>query len=468
MLRKGRILVGLLLAAGSGFAQSLSLTALGSLPAVLSESSGLETSVGGGFWLHNDSGNEPELYRIGPDGNLTRTLRIAGAGNVDWEDLARSNNGYLYIGDFGNNANNRSNLVIYRIPDPDGWPSDTIPAEAIHFSYPDQYAFPPPPARQNFDMEAMVHLGGKLYLFSKNRTEPFSGYSSVYRLPDVPGTYVAERVDSFYTGPGPALAYWITGADVSPDGSSLVLTAHDKIWLFQCRNGRSFLDAPVQQLSLGTFFQREAVVFSDPETLVFTSEALSTFIPPQWFSASLDDVLLQDCCPAPEGLVAQVSGPGNLRFRWHPVEGAGAYRLRLSGSDGSVLQKTGSDTLQIFPDPAAAVTYRAYVQARCGNQVSGSSDTTVVSAPLRLAFANAEAALYATPEAWIWRATEPGHLLVAGIDGHTLFEGDVAENAVLPLPEAYRSLLFWRWFPTEISRQAETGAVSGVVTPALP
>ena len=434
-------------------AQTLSLSALATLPGSIDESSGLETAAGGEHWTHNDSGGEPKLYRINNSGAITRTLHVGNATNVDWEELARSQDGHLYIGDFGNNENNRTNLRIYRITDPDDWTGDTIPAEIIHFSYPDQTAFPPPPSAMNFDMEAMVHFGGNLYLFSKNRTDPFTGFSKVYRLPDAPGTYTAQLIDSFYTGPGPVLYYWITGADISPDGEKLVLTSHDKLWLFQCRNGRSFLDGQVTQIALsGAFTQKEAVVFDDNNTLFFTSEALLTFIPAQLFSADITSFFSANCCPAPQTFQGQTLLSGNIRYRWNGVSGANSYRIRMAGSDGTFVQKLSPDTTTIVSGLSSGLNYQAYVQARCGNLISGSSDTVGLST-LRVAqppFQKVQVIQDpGNTQSLLLQAPESGSFSLHGLDGQLIWQGPVERQTSIALPPMSSSLLLWRWIGLE-------------------
>lgn len=42
----------------------------------------------GAFWTHNDSGDGPKLYLIGPNGALLTRGAIAGATSQDWEDMA--------------------------------------------------------------------------------------------------------------------------------------------------------------------------------------------------------------------------------------------------------------------------------------------------------------------------------------------------------------------------------------------
>ncbi|MBK9026208.1 MAG: hypothetical protein IPL69_20290 [Saprospiraceae bacterium] len=56
--------------------------------------------------------------------------------NSDWEDLTSDcSRTYMFIGDFGNNACDRTNLHIYRTPYPSTVSGTTVTAEAINFTY---------------------------------------------------------------------------------------------------------------------------------------------------------------------------------------------------------------------------------------------------------------------------------------------------------------------------------------------
>ena len=53
---------------------------------------------------HNDSEGRPALYELDSiTGNVTRTVAVTNATNIDWEDIDYDST-YLYIGDFGNDG----------------------------------------------------------------------------------------------------------------------------------------------------------------------------------------------------------------------------------------------------------------------------------------------------------------------------------------------------------------------------
>ncbi len=255
------------------YGQAVNLRLMGSLPNDLQESSGLAIESEQVFWSHNDSGGASTLTAFDSAGVALRTLNIINAVNVDWEELAQDDAGNLYIGDIGNNTNERQDLTIYRIPAPTSILTDTVSAEIIQVSYTDQTAFPPAPASFDFDMEAMIWLNDSLYFFSKNRTDPFDGYTRMYGIPAVPGIQVAIVMDSFYTGPGPKELWWVTAADISPDASQLVLLSSDKLWHFSCFTAPRFFEGRVAQFNF-PLTQKEAIAFRSDSSLLLTDESL--------------------------------------------------------------------------------------------------------------------------------------------------------------------------------------------------
>ncbi len=96
-------------------AQSLTPVFRANLPGGLSESSGIVARNRNSLWTHNDSGGANELYELDSNAVLQRTLVLRNATQVDWEDLTLDSAGHFYVGDFGNNSQNRTDLVIYKL-----------------------------------------------------------------------------------------------------------------------------------------------------------------------------------------------------------------------------------------------------------------------------------------------------------------------------------------------------------------
>jgi hypothetical protein len=248
------------------------------LPNGLNESSGIEIiSSKNKIWSHNDSGGNPELYELDTLGNLLRTLTIANATNVDWEELTKDSLGNIYIGDCGNNSNNRTDLKFYIVPNPDNYSSNLVNAQIINFAYPDQHYFPPANSKMNFDCEASFIFHDSLYLFSKDRSSPYTGFSKLYRLPKNAGTYIAELLDSFCFGNSSVTTNSITSADILSDGSKMVLISHEEMWVFDNFFQHKYFAATYQHYLMGTSnAYKEGVVFVNQNELYLTDEKHSS------------------------------------------------------------------------------------------------------------------------------------------------------------------------------------------------
>lgn len=242
------------------------------LPDVLVESSGIYVSNPNRIWSHNDSGNTNELFCFDTTGVLLRTLLISNATNVDWEELAVDDQGRLYINDAGNNRNDRTDLVIYRIPNPETIMEDQVNALAINFIFEDQYQFPPPETNLNFDIEAMIWKDDSLFLFTKNRSMPQTGYSKMYGLPAHPGIYTAKLIDSVYLGETNQEAR-VTAADFNPETGELLLLTRTKIVSFTNFPGNRFFLGDMAEYYFDTpMGQIEALAFVNNTTLYITEE----------------------------------------------------------------------------------------------------------------------------------------------------------------------------------------------------
>lgn len=248
------------------------------LPQNLSETSGLLTlNEGITFWTHNDSGGEACLYEFDSECQILRKVFINNAPNVDWEEITADEKGNVYIGDFGNNSNNRTDLKIYRLNNFINNSRDSITAEIINFNYFNQSEFPPPVASQNFDMEAMIVIHDSVFLFSKNRTNPFSGYTHLHTIPASPGTHTTILLDSFYTGQGLNQLFWVTGASISHDHKKLILLSYDKAWMFYPLNLNDFFNSQLYTLQFNSISQKEGIYLTDDFKIWLTDEYYSLF-----------------------------------------------------------------------------------------------------------------------------------------------------------------------------------------------
>ncbi|UII19711.1 hypothetical protein [Fulvivirga ligni] len=239
------------------------------LPKALLEISGIEV-YNNYFWGHNDSGNRPYIFKFDSAGKIISLHKILNAANYDWEDITQDKD-HFYIADIGNNTNSRKDFQIYII-NKDDLNNERISASKINFTIPDQKTFPATEQESNFDFESAVFLNDSIYIFSKNRTNPFNGECVSYQIPAKAGTYEAVKKDSIYLGKGNMIQFWVTAAALSPSNKKLALLSSDKLWIFQNFKGSDFFQGDIIQINLSTITQKEAISFADEETIYIGDE----------------------------------------------------------------------------------------------------------------------------------------------------------------------------------------------------
>jgi len=247
------------------------LTFIEKLPKKLNENSGIVHYRDSTVWLIEDGGNTDNIFKVNFQGKLIKAFEVKKAKNHDWEDLTKDKKGNLYIGDFGNNQNDRKNLTIYKLPNPEKENGTKIDAEKIRFKYPNQKSFPPTKSKLLFDAEAFFHYNKHLYIFTKNRSKPFTGESFIYKIPDSIGTYTAEFLSTLKIGTNSNTSQ-ITSADISPDGKKIVLLGYGKLWVISNFKNDDFANGTIQEIDLGLRTQLESICFKNNNTLLLSDE----------------------------------------------------------------------------------------------------------------------------------------------------------------------------------------------------
>lgn len=247
------------------------LKVIADLPGSLDENSGLATYGDSTVWVIEDGGNKDEIYQINLKGDILKSLKVKNGDNQDWEDLTTDNAGNLYIGDIGNNANKRKDLVIYKLPNPTIEPGDKIDAEKIKLHYPDQKDFPPKKEGLFYDSEAIFHHDGKIFIVTKNRSKAFTGEAHIYSVPDTKGTYEATLVGSFTPCKDWKICQ-ITSIDISPKGDRIVALSYGKLFIFTDFTWDDFTKGNMKEIDLGARSQLESVCFLNDDTLLISDE----------------------------------------------------------------------------------------------------------------------------------------------------------------------------------------------------
>ena len=251
-----------------------SLATLFGLPKKLKEVSGITyNSRQDIFYTIADSGNENAVYELDAKGSITAEIPVGGVNNNDWEDITSDANGNVYIGDFGNNDNERKDLAIYKIPASAIALKKITATEKISFYYPEQTDFPPKKSKLFYDAEGFILYKGYFYVFTKNRSKNFDGTTLLYRIPNTVGHHKAVLLDSFKTGENYNNGA-ITAAAISPDETKVALLSHSKVWLFENFSGNAFFKGKTTKLDLRHYSQKEAIAFKNNTTVIIADEKI--------------------------------------------------------------------------------------------------------------------------------------------------------------------------------------------------
>lgn len=267
------------------------------LPTSLNESSGLFW-WDNLLWTHNDN-TDTILYALDTLGAIQQTMPIQLVSNIDWEDVD-SDSGYIYIGDFGNNAQgNRQNLRIYKRSKTDSSQVDTI-----SFYYPEQADFSAQGGNNtNFDCEAMFATADSIYIFTKRWLD---AQTMLYAIANQSGMQVAELRDSL------DVAGLVTGACYLEDKNIVALCGYSSnylqpfIYLLYDFEGQNFFSGNKRKLQMPTLaHQIEGITSADGLRFYLSNEYASSgplTVPAKLHRVDLSAYLGDYLAPQPTGL----------------------------------------------------------------------------------------------------------------------------------------------------------------------
>lgn len=239
-----------------------------SVTAGIRESSGLAASrLRPGVWFTlEDSGNSNTLLSFDLSGRLLDRHPVAGAANVDWEDLAagpcpapHEADACLYIADVGDNKAKRSEVVVYAAAEPAAGASTGVRSTwAVRY----------PSGPRNAET-LLVDPAGRLTVVTKDD----DGHSGVWAL-GAPGD-APRLVASLDLRALGARSLKLTGGAWSADGRRVALRTYREVlvWDADPSAPEAHWPAAPQLLAGPPEVQGEAVAWSPDGDLLTTSES---------------------------------------------------------------------------------------------------------------------------------------------------------------------------------------------------
>ncbi|MET3981316.1 hypothetical protein ABIB62_003838 [Mucilaginibacter sp. UYP25] len=232
------------------------------------------------YYAHNDSGDTSRFFAITADGKLKTTIYFTGdkkerLGVRDCEDIAVGpgpvkGKSYVYIGDIGDNASHRKFITVYRTEERKAWGTDslahTVPV-SVNLKYPD--------GAKDAEAMAIDPIEKLLYIITK-RGDSVGIYTSPLKYKANDTLTLTFRGRLFFSGIKPFK--WITAADVSADGTQILVKSYEKVYYWQRQAAEPIwrvLKTAPKELVYKQEKQGEAVAFTrDAKGYYTTSEGV--------------------------------------------------------------------------------------------------------------------------------------------------------------------------------------------------
>jgi hypothetical protein len=213
------------------------------------------------IYVHTDSGGEAVIYVLDSVGNEIGEITLEGVENRDWEDIAVGpgpvGKSYIYVAEIGDNLGVHKSVHIFRFTEPEDLSMKIrLKPEVLTFTYPEG-------AR---DAESLFvdPVSGDLFVISKRDRQ-----NVLFRLlsADFGKDYVvAEPLTKFtFTS--------TTAADISQDGSQILIKNYFKVYYWERHDGQSVAEALAQvpkEMPYVPEPQGEAIGFRPDGTAFYT------------------------------------------------------------------------------------------------------------------------------------------------------------------------------------------------------
>lgn len=186
----------------------------------------------GVLYGHEDAGGMPRFFALDKTGKTLGEYRLTGGVLTDWEDIAvgpgPDNRQYVFIGDFGDNSGNRTEVQVIKVPEPNVTASqaavmvDIATFEVLRFTFPD--------GANNTETLMVDPVTTDILLVTKST----DGMAKVFRAPGDTPANVPTELELLTTIPltGSGTASQVSAGDISPTGDRIMLRTYTRILIW--------------------------------------------------------------------------------------------------------------------------------------------------------------------------------------------------------------------------------------------
>ena len=187
----------------------------------IQESSGLAYSSKFPDIAYTNNDENGPIYTVRPsDGKVVGTIKIDGVKLGDPESLYVDPYGHLWLGDLGDNDEERHDAVIYAFNEPG--PGNFEVKESLRF--PVKFEDGP----KNVEAMLINPISGQVFLIRKVKKDKGDDEAAIYALPtDLKNgqTNVARKLDV-------KMPNWVTDGEITPDGRRALVKTEDEILIY--------------------------------------------------------------------------------------------------------------------------------------------------------------------------------------------------------------------------------------------
>lgn len=214
---------------------------LGSISSEVKEASGLAVSVTnpGHLWTHNDGNNPARVFLINEKAEIVMTCKLKDVWNRDWEDITmgpgpEAGVPYVYVADIGDNDSRFRFKILYRFKEP------AVEDGKIEIENIDKLVIRVPNGPRDTEAIMVDPLTSNFYLISKRERS--------VRLYEIKYPFASDTLQAEVIGTLPFTN--IVAADISPDGSEVLLKSYRDIYYWKRKENESIQEVLLRKPAL--------------------------------------------------------------------------------------------------------------------------------------------------------------------------------------------------------------------------